>query len=171
EKYAKGEEILGHCRAIAKHFDLYANACLQTQVTRVDWDEHSAQWVIYTNRGDKMRASFVCLGSGGLHRPKLPGITGIDDFDGRSFHTSRWDYTYTGGNAEGDLVGLQDKRVGVIGTGASAIQCIPHLAASAKELVVFQRTPSSVDVRDNRPTDAAWAAALEPGWQNRRIVN
>ena len=171
EKYAKGAEILAHCQAIGKHFDLYADACFQTQVTGIEWDEDDARWVIRTNRGDAMRARFVVLGTGGLHRPKLPGIPGIDSYRGQSFHTSRWDYSITGGSAEGDLVGLRDKRVGIIGTGASAIQCIPHLGASAKQLVVFQRTPSSVDVRNNRPTDPQWAASLQPGWQKKRMEN
>jgi cation diffusion facilitator CzcD-associated flavoprotein CzcO len=171
EKYAKGDEIFGYCQAVGKHFDLYSNACFQTQVTRIEWDDDLARWVINTNRGDKLKARFVCLGSGGLHRPKLPGIAGIDDFRGRSFHTSRWDYFYTGGSADGNLTKLRDKRIGIIGTGASAIQCIPHLAADAKQLVVFQRTPSSVDVRNNMPTDPNWAATLRPGWQKKRIVN
>jgi cation diffusion facilitator CzcD-associated flavoprotein CzcO len=171
EKYAKGEEILAHCQAIGKHFDLYSDACFQTKVTRIQWDENDARWVIHTNRDDEMRARFICLGSGGLHRPKLPGIAGIEDFRGRSFHTSRWDYSYTGGNADGNLVGLQNRRVGIIGTGASAIQCIPHVAESAKQLIVFQRTPSSVDERNNMPTDPTWAATLQPGWQKKRMVN
>jgi cyclohexanone monooxygenase len=111
------------------------------------------------------------MANGPLNRPKLPGIKGIDRYQGHTFHTSRWDYAYTGGGPEGNLTGLADKRVGVIGTGATAIQCVPHLARSAKELYVFQRTPSSVDVRANRPTDPEWAASLEPGWQQARMNN
>jgi cation diffusion facilitator CzcD-associated flavoprotein CzcO len=171
EKYATGAEILAHCQAIGRHFDLYQNACLQTQVTRIYWDEDISRWVINTNRGDVMKARFVCLGSGGLHRPKLPGIPGISTFKGRAFHTSRWDYDYTGGDATGNLTGLADKRVAVIGTGATAIQCVPYLAKDAQQVVVFQRTPSSVDERNNRPTDMDWASSLEPGWQKRRIEN
>jgi cyclohexanone monooxygenase len=171
EKYAKGAEIFAHCQAIGKHFNLYSDACFQTLVTHIQWDENTAEWVIKTNRGDRIRARFICLGTGGLHRPKLPGIPGIAEFQGNSFHTSRWDYAHTGGNADGNLAGLRDKRVGIIGTGASAIQCIPHLAESAKHLYVFQRTPSSVDVRNNAPTDPQWAATLEPGWQQKRMLN
>ena len=171
EKYASGEEILAHCHAVGKHFDLYSNACLQTQVKSIEWNEGSARWVIRTDRGDEMKARFVCLGGGGFHRPKLPRIPGIADFQGKAFHTSRWDYSYTGGNSNGNLTELRDKRVGIIGTGASAIQCIPHLAEWCKELVVFQRTPSSVDIRNNMPTDPSWAAALEPGWQRNRMLN
>jgi len=106
-----------------------------------------------------------------LSRPKLPGIPGINEFKGHTFHTSRWDYRYTGGSSSGGLTGLADKRVGIIGTGATAIQCVPHLGEWAKELYVFQRTPSSVDVRNNAPTDPAWAASLQPGWQKRRRDN
>jgi cation diffusion facilitator CzcD-associated flavoprotein CzcO len=171
EKYAGGAEILAHCQAVAKHFDLYSNACMQTQVKSLQWDEDLGRWIIRTDRGDEMKARFVCLAGGGFHRPKLPGIPGIQEFLGTTFHTSRWDYPYTGGDSSGNLTELADKRVGIIGTGASAIQCIPHVAEAARECVVFQRTPSSVDIRNNKPTDPAWAATLEPGWQRKRIEN
>ncbi len=124
-----------------------------------------------TNRGDRMRARFVAMANGPLHRPKLPGIEGIGDFAGHTFHTSRWDYDYTGGGPEGGLDKLAGKRVGIIGTGATAVQCVPHLGAGAEQLYVFQRTPSSIDVRNNRPTDPDWAASLEPGWQTERMQN
>jgi cation diffusion facilitator CzcD-associated flavoprotein CzcO len=171
EKYAHAAEILEHSRAIARHYDLYRNACLQTEVTELRWEEERQKWVIRTDRGDEMWARCVVLAHGPLHRPKLPGIPGVERFQGHSFHTSRWDYDYTGGNASGGLSGLADQRVGIIGTGATAVQCIPHLGAAAKSLHVFQRTPSSVDLRDNRPTDPQWAASLEPGWQRRRMEN
>lgn len=171
QKYAQAPEILNHSRAIAQHFDLYRNACLQTEVTEVAWDEDEQRWLISTDRGDVMRARYVVLANGPLHRPKLPGIPGIDSFKGHTFHTSRWDYGYTGGDSNGGLERLADKRVGIIGTGATAVQCIPHLGASAQHLSVFQRTPSSIDLRANRPTDPEWAASLEPGWQKRRMDN
>jgi cyclohexanone monooxygenase len=171
EKYSRGEEIFAHCRAIARSYDLYRNACLQTEVTEIRWDAGAARWTISTNRGDAMRARFVCLANGFLQKPKLPGIPGIGSFEGHAFHTSRWDYAYTGGDADGGLCGLRGKRVGIIGTGATAVQCVPHLGASAGHLFVFQRTPSSIDVRANRPTDPEWARSLEPGWQRHRIEN
>ena len=171
EKYSRAPEILAHSRAIAEKYDLYANACLQTEVKDLRWDEASSRWIVSTNRGDSMRARFVVMANGPLHRPKLPGIPGVETFKGHSFHTSRWDYAYTGGDANGGLDGLKDKRVGVIGTGATAVQCVPHLGAAAKQLYVFQRTPSSIDVRDNRPTDPDWAKSLEPGWQQARMDN
>jgi cyclohexanone monooxygenase len=171
EKYSGAPEILEHSRAIGRHFDLYRNACFQTEVTSLDWDDDARRWIISTNRGDRMRARFVCMANGPLHRPKLPGIPGIETFHGHTFHTSRWDYEYTGGDSAGGLDRLRDKRVGIIGTGATAVQCVPHLGAAAAELYVFQRTPSSIDVRNNRPTDPGWAASLEPGWQRRRMEN
>jgi len=166
-KYAKGSEIFGHCRRIAEHYDLYRDACLQTDVHEIRWEADTSRWVIKTNHGDEMRAKFVSMANGYQAKPKLPGIPGINEFRGHTFHTSRWDYEYTGPQLEH----LADKRVGIIGTGATAVQCVPHLAAAAQRLYVFQRTPSSVDVRANGPTDPMWANTLEPGWQRRRIDN
>jgi len=171
EKYTHAPEILEHSHNIGKKYDLYKEACFQTEVTGLEWDEQAANWIVRTNRNDTMRARFVAMSNGPLNRPKLPGIKGISDFKGHTFHTSRWDYGYTGGGPDGGLDKLADKRVGVIGTGATAVQCVPHLGVGAKELFVFQRTPSSIDVRDNRPTDPEWAAELKPGWQKERMEN
>lgn len=171
EKYAKAPEILAHSRRIAEQFDLYRDALFQTQITELRWDDGSARWLVKTDRGDHFHARFVCMANGPLNRPKLPGVPGIKSYRGHSFHTSRWDYAYTGGNSYGNLDGLRDKRVGVIGTGATAVQCVPHLGASAKALYVFQRTPSSIDVRANRPTDPEWVKSLQPGWQRHRMEN
>lgn len=170
-KYSFAPEILEHSRRIARHYDLYDNACLQTSITNLSWDESTQQWIIETDRNDKMRARYVAMANGPLSRPKLPGIPGINDYKGHTFHTSRWDYNYTGGDSYGNLTGLQNKRVGIIGTGATAVQCIPHLGQWAKELYVFQRTPSSIDVRNNGETDPQWAASLKPGWQQERMDN
>jgi cation diffusion facilitator CzcD-associated flavoprotein CzcO len=173
EKYARGPEILEHCQRIASQYGLYDKALFHTEVTELEWDTGRSAWVVRTNRGDEFTAQFLAMGTGPLHVPKLPGIPGIESFRGHSFHTSRWDYGYTGGDPSGaPMDGLADKRVAVIGTGATAVQCIPHLARAAKELYVFQRTPSSVDVRDNRPTDPDWFAEMAtPGWQQRWLEN
>ena len=172
EKYTHAPEILEHSRRIGRHFGLYDDALFSTEVTGLDWDDEAKRWIIRTNRGDEMRAKFVAMGTGPLQRPKLPGIDGIATYRGHSFHTSRWDYEYTGGDPSGaPLTGLADKRVGIIGTGATAVQCIPHLARSAKELYVFQRTPSSIDVRNNHPIDPDWFRTLEPGWQAKWLMN
>ena len=171
ERYAKAPEIRAHCRRIAEHFGLYEDALFSTRATRFDWDADAAVWRVATDRGDRIAAHFVVLATGPLNRPKLAAIPGIETFHGHSFHTSRWDYAYTGGSATEPLTGLAGKRVGIIGTGATAIQCVPPLAKSAGHLYVFQRTPSSVDARNNAPTDPAWAASLQPGWQQARMEN
>jgi cation diffusion facilitator CzcD-associated flavoprotein CzcO len=162
--YAGGEEILEHCRAIARRYDLYRLAVFQTTVTSTVWDEDAKRWRIGTDRGDSMTARFVVCANGTLSKPKLSKIAGMESFRGHSFHTSRWDYAYTGANLEK----LHDKVVGIIGTGATAVQAVPGLGASAKQLFVFQRTPSSIDVRNDWPTDPKWAASLQPGWQAKR---
>ena len=170
-KYSFAPEIMAHTQNIARHYRLYDQALLQTTVTAMVWDESDDRWLIETDRGDRFKTRFVAMANGPLSRPKLPGIPGIDSFAGHTFHTSRWDYAYTGGDSTGNLHKLADKRVGIIGTGATAVQCIPHLGASAKSLHVFQRTPSSIDVRNNRETDPEWAASLKPGWQYERMAN
>ena len=171
QKYAHAPEILSHSQNIAKKYNLYENACLETEVTALNWDEPASRWIIQTNRDDKFKARFVIMSNGPLHRPKLPGIEGINSFRGHTFHTSRWDYGYTGGDSNGRLNGLKNKRVAIIGTGATAVQCTPHVGESAKQLYVFQRTPSSIDVRANRKTDPHWASQLKPGWQKERMEN
>ncbi len=171
EKYASGSEIREHSQAIARKFDLYRDVCFRTRVEALHWSEPDARWIVSTNHGDRIRARHVCLATGPLNRPKLPGIPGLADFEGHSFHASRWDYRYTGGDSEGGLTGLRDKRVGIIGTGATAVQCVPHLGEWSAHLYVFQRTPSSIDVKHNPPTDPAWAASLKPGWHQHRMDN
>ncbi len=164
DRFAKGPEIYAHCQAIAKKYDLYQSAVFQTTVTSTVWDEAEELWHIRTDRGDHMRAQFVICANGTLSKPKLTRIAGMESFQGHSFHTSRWDYDYTGE----DLSRLADKVVGIIGTGASAVQAVPGLGEAAKELYVFQRTPSSIDIRDDHPTDPNWARKLQPGWQTER---
>ncbi|MEU4621975.1 NAD(P)/FAD-dependent oxidoreductase [Actinoplanes sp. NPDC023801] len=172
EWYAHGPEILEHCQRIAKQYDLYENALLHTGVTDLRWDDTTRLWTVCTDRGDEFTAQFVGWGLGHLSVPKLPGIPGIPSFAGHSFHASRWDYAYTGDPAGGPLDGLRDKRVAIIGTGATAVQCVPHLATACQELFVFQRTPSVVEVRNNRPIDPEWFARIAtPGWQQRWLDN
>jgi cyclohexanone monooxygenase len=173
EKYAHAAEILEHSQRIGKQFGLYDDALFHTEVTDLAWDDEASRWIVRTNRGDAFTAQFVAMGTGPLHVPKLPGVPGIEDFTGHSFHTSRWDYDYTGGDPNGaPMERLADKRVALIGTGATSVQCVPYLAKDCGELYVMQRTPSSVDVRDNRPTDPQWFADIAtPGWQQRWLEN
>lgn len=170
-RFATGADILAHAQRIARHFELYRDACFQTRVTAMEWDDANAVWRIHTDRGDCMRARFVVMSNGPLNRPKLPGIPGIETYRGHTFHTSRWDYGYTGGGPQGGLSRLGDKRVAIIGTGATAVQCVPHLAQAALHLYVFQRTPSSIDLRNDRPVPPEWYDAQKPGWQRERIEN
>src|SRR5580658_4423077 len=171
ERYSYAPEILEHSRRIGEKFDLYHDACFQTQIKALTWSEEESRWIVTTDCGDVMRTRFAIMSSGPLNRPKLPGIPGIESYKGHTFHTSRWDYGYTGGDTTGNLTKLGDKRIAIIGTGATAVQCVPYVAKYAQHLYVFQRTPSSVDERGNSPTDPEWAKSLTPGWQRRRMDN
>jgi cyclohexanone monooxygenase len=142
-----------------------------TSIPTFIWNEKVKRWFVATNRGDEIRARYTIIATGPLSRPRLPGIPGIDDFEGRLFHTSRWDYDYTGGDNSGNLHRLVDRTVAVVGTGATAVQCVPHLARWSKRLYVVQRTPSTVDLRLNQPTDPDWVRSLKPGWQAERRRN
>ena len=171
EKYSYVSEIFEHSRRIGRAYGLYDITLFQTRVTSIDWDEKAKRWIVSSNHGDRMRAKFIVMALGTATRPKLPGIPGIEEFKGQTFHTSRWNYDYTGGDTNGELTKLADKRVAIIGTGATAIQCVPALGKWSKQLYVFQRTPSSVDLRGNKPTDHEWANSLQPGWQRARREN
>lgn len=170
-KYAPGEEIRRHAMRLAQRYGLYRHALFSTAVTSLTWDETSGTWIVATDRGDAFHARYVVTATGTLTEPKLPGIPGIEDFKGHTFHTSRWDYAYTGGTPEGGMSGLAHQRVGVVGTGATGIQVIPMLAEDAGHLYVFQRTPSTVDVRANRRTTAHDVGADQEGWAARRREN
>ncbi|MCW2767872.1 NAD(P)/FAD-dependent oxidoreductase [Nocardioides sp.] len=170
ERYTAGPEILEYTHLLGRHFDLYQDALFQTRVTGMDWDEEASRWNVTTDRGDRFAARFVTTQSGIFSRPQLPGVPGIETFKGTSFHTARWNYEFTGGDGQGGALDkLSDKRVAVIGTGSTALQAIPQLAASAQHLTVFQRTPTAVGVRDNAPTDVEWFKSLPSGWQQQRM--
>ena len=171
QKYTNAPETLEYCEVLAQKYDLHDIAIMQTEVTSTVWSELDGHWVVRTNRDDVFKARFVIHSNGPLNRPKLPAISGINSYRGHTFHTSRWDYEYTGGDASGNLEKLADKRVAIIGTGATAVQCIPHLGAGAKQLYVFQRTPSSIDERNNCDTDPEWVAQQTPGWHHERRTN
>jgi cation diffusion facilitator CzcD-associated flavoprotein CzcO len=171
-KYVYQPEILAHCQALARSFDLYRDACFQTGVQQLTWDDVDGLWSISTDRGDAMRARYVVIAGGILQLPKFPAIPGLSDFRGKVFHSSRWDYSYTGGHPGrdgGGLPNLRDKAVGVIGTGATGLQIATPLADAARHLYVFQRTPTAVLPRNNMPTDPEWLKTLKPGWQAERM--
>ena len=171
ERYATGREIFEHSQRFARHFGLYERAVLRTKVQSIAWDEASGRWVVHTDRGDEFRARFVTVSQGPLAKVKLPGIPGLLDFQGKVFHSARWDYGYTGGTSEGGLTRLADRRIAVIGTGATGVQIVPKLAEHAGHVYLFQRTPSAVAPRHNRATDLDWFKGLPAGWQRQRMDN
>ena len=171
QKYATAPDIWEHTKKIARQFDLYRDALLQTVATDVSWNEEAQRWIVKTDRGDEIIARYLMSCTGSMGEPKLPGIPGIETFKGHTFHTSRWDFDYTGGDNSGNLDKLAGKKVAIVGTGATAIQCVPHLAKGAEHLYVVQRTPSSIHYRGDRLTDPEWFASLKPGWQQERMVN
>ena len=172
QKFSDGREIYGYCKLIAEKFGFAEQALFHTHINHLSWDDAGKRWDVKTNRGDHIRARFVIMACGVLNMPKLPNIAGIDDFKGKIFHTARWDYDYTGGSYEKPVLDkLADKRVAIVGTGATAIQAVPYLGDYAQQLYVIQRTPSTVDERPNPKTDPEWAKSLQPGWQQERIAN
>ncbi|EEP81958.1 predicted protein [Uncinocarpus reesii 1704] len=179
-KYAYGQELREHANRIAERWSLTDRAMFRTRFEQCAWNDETLEWTVdLTQRppgghsiSAKIHADFVILCPGPLNRPKILRLPGVGTFQGQSFHASRWDYSVTGGTQEKpDLTNLQDKRVGIIGTGATSVQAIPHLAKWSKQLYVFQRTPASVDVRNQRPTNLQdWAEVTRPGagWQLAR---
>lgn len=171
-KFANGFEIRDYLNMIVDKFELRENGLFHTLVRSLRWDEEIKRWHVLTDRGDNIRARFVVMANGLLNIPKLPGIPGIGTYKGKLFHTSRWDYDYTGGEQRNPTLDkLADKSVAIVGTGATAIQAVPHLGRHAKKLYVVQRTPSTVDRRENPPTDIDWVQSLKPGWQKERQQN
>ncbi|MFC0203432.1 flavin-containing monooxygenase [Novosphingobium soli] len=171
ERYPRASEIHSYCGKIAERYDLRRAALFQTEARDLQWDPSRSRWIVRTDRGDQIAARFVVSCTGLLSNPKLPRIPGIETFAGHAFHTSRWDYGYTRGDETGGMTGLADKVVGIVGTGSTGVQVIPHLAASAQHLFVFQRTPASVEVRNNGPLDPASFAGRQPGWARERRDN
>ena len=171
-RYAFGDEIRRHLESIAVKYGLVDDALFHTGVETSEWDEESARWVLHTDRGDVVRARYLIHAPGILNLLKVPAIPGIDEFEGKVFHTARWDYEYTGGGPDDPhLTKLADKVVAVVGVGASGIQAVPPLGESAKHVYVFQRTPSAIGERGNRPTEPEFAEQLRPGWQRERMEN
>lgn len=171
KKYISSSEIATYLRELCRKYNLYEKTYFQTSFTKSVWDEKQSKWNSSTSLDDCIQSKYVILSTGFLSTPKLPGIPGIESFKGKSFHTSRWDYSFTGGNEKGDLHGLKNMNIALIGTGASAVQIAPHLAASAKNLFIFQRTPVAVGGQLNTATDINWYKNQDKGWQKKRSDN
>ena len=170
-RYAFGDEILEYLQSLATQFDLNRDALFHTSVKRASWDESAKRWIIETDRGDRFATRYYTIAPGILNLLKLPTIPGMAEFKGHSFHSARWDYEFTGGAPGNPLTKLKDKVVGMIGTGATGIQCVPALADGSKHLWIFQRTPSAIGARNNQATDSTFASNLKPGWQQERMDN
>ncbi|MEH0147684.1 NAD(P)/FAD-dependent oxidoreductase [Corynebacterium sp. Q4381] len=171
-RYPMAHETLDYCRHFGRHFSLYDRAVFHTGAIRAAWDDKNEEWVVETNRGDEIRARFLIRSNGAFGAPALPQISGMDTFTGTAFHSSRWDYNYTGGSPENPVLDkLVDKTVAVVGSGASAVQIIPALVGQAKHVYAVQRTPGpAVGERDTTPTDPEWFTAQPAGWQRERIL-
>jgi cation diffusion facilitator CzcD-associated flavoprotein CzcO len=124
-------EILAYLEHCADKFELRPHLRFNSGVTRADWDDRAGLWTVQTSDGKTYRAKALVSGCGGLSRPSYPDIPGLASFQGKTFHSARWDASYS----------LEGKRVGVLGTGASAIQIVPTIAPKVAHLDVFQRTP------------------------------
>ncbi|KAJ5471246.1 hypothetical protein N7530_008603 [Penicillium desertorum] len=179
QKYVNGPELREHANRIAGQWNLSERALFQTVVNKLAWNDQDRQWTVHvTPHGQSptaIQSDFVILATGLLNSPKIPKLDGLETYKWKVFHTSRWDYEYTGGSPSSPTMHrLQDKTIGFVGTGASAVQVIPHLAQWVKKVIVFQRTPSSVDWRRNHPTDRTWWAKMVQGgsgWQRERMEN
>ena len=171
QRYALGGEILSHLQAVADRYALTDDALFHTGVSRAEWQEETHRWLITTDRGDRLTCQYYVLAVGILNLLKLPAVPGMEEFAGHSFHGARWDYGYTGGGPGQPLTNLADKKVALIGNGASGIQALPPLTEASEHVYLFQRTPSAVGERGNRPTDPGFADSLEPGWQRERMDN
>lgn len=172
KKFTEGYEILEYAQSICRKYNLYEGALFHTLVNGLRWEESSQRWLITSREGDELRARHLIVANGLLNMPKLPGIPGIHEFKGHMFHSARWDYDYTGGSQRDPVLDkLKDKRVALVGTGATAIQLVPYLGKYAKEFYLLQRTPSCVDTRRNTETDPQWVKTLKPGWQAERRAN
>ena len=169
--YASATEIFEYCQLMGRHFELYQHALFQTQIQDAAWDQELGRWRVVTTRGDELRATNFVLAGGILNKAKLPGIPGAETFEGDAFHTSRWDYDITGGSALEPMEKLRNRKVGIIGTGATAVQAVPQLAKTAEQLYVFQRTPSPVGVRNNGPIDPSCYDEQPEGWHEERVTN
>ncbi|KAL2826225.1 hypothetical protein BDW59DRAFT_161063 [Aspergillus cavernicola] len=185
-KYVPGEELRGHAETIAAKWQLQERTLFHTTVKSLEWDEDEGQWIaqaVRSSTGEKegnstltITATLAILATGTLSKPKVPDLPGMDNFQGHIFHTARWDYDYTGGSPiEPAMHRLQGKRVGVIGTGSTAVQVIPQLASWSNELLVFQRTPAAVGLQKNQVTDRVWwkdsIQKAGSGWQRKRSEN
>ncbi len=159
ERYAAQPEILRYLNHVADRFDLRRDIELGVRVTAATWDEGEARWTLSTEDGRRMAARFLVMATGCLSRPNTPKIEGLERFRGEVLHTGTWPH-------EG--VDFTGQRVALIGTGSSAVQSIPLIAAQARQLTVFQRTATYVAPARNGPLDPEVEARVKADYKGFR---
>jgi len=159
ERYGNQGEILKYVQHVAERFDIRKDIEFNTRITAASFDTKTNRWSVTTDKGDTVTAPYIIMATGNLSTPRKPNIPGIDSFKGKTFHTGLWPH-------EGvDFTGM---RVGVIGTGSSGVQSIPHIAQQARQLFVFQRTANFSLPAQNTPMDAEKEAKHKAEYPERR---
>ncbi len=161
ERFAPQPEILAYAQHVAQRFDLERDISFNTRVQRAVFDEAAHRWQVSTDQGDSVRAQFVVMATGCLSSANFAKIKGIDSFRGARYHTGHWPH---------QPVDFTGQRVGIIGTGSSAVQSIPIIAKQARDLFVFQRTAAYSVPAHNAPLDAQYEAEIKadyPGFRER----
>lgn len=159
ERYAAQPEILSYASHVAERFDLRKDISFNTRVTKARFSEQESCWEIVTDQGTTEKTTYLVLATGCLSVPNDPKIKGLENFHGPVYHTGRWPK---------EKVDFHGKKVGVIGTGSSAIQSIPLIAEEAEQLYVFQRTPNYAVPAQNKPMDKAVEAEVKSNYKTLR---
>ena len=159
ERYAAQPEILSYLEHVADRFDLRRDIQFDTRIASAHFDEATGRWALETEAGESVSATYCVMATGCLSSTKVPEVPGVDAFAGPTFHTGRWPH---------EPVDFTGQRVGVIGTGSSAIQSIPHIARQAESVVIFQRTPNFSVPAWNHPLDPEYVAEVKASYPERR---
>ena len=161
ERYGTQPEILKYIDHVVERFDLMRDVQLNTRITAAEFDEDTLLWTLTTEAGEQVTAPICIMAAGNLSTPRRPAYPGLDAFEGKSYHTGLWP---KGGV---DFTGL---RVGVVGTGSSGVQSIPHIAAQAAQLTVFQRTANFILPARNRPHEPETVREHKATYAERRLA-
>ena len=162
ERYSPQGEILQYANHVADRFDLRRDIQFDSSVRSAHYLEEAAEWLVTTDAGEAVRARFVVMATGCLSSTNIPDFKGLESFRGKTYHTGNWPH-------EG--VDFAGKRVGIIGTGSSAIQSIPIIAEEAEHLTVFQRTPNFSVPAGNQPLDPELERAIKADYAGFRELN
>lgn len=162
ERFATQPELLAYARHVAERFDLLRDIQFRTEITRAAFDEQAGRWELEDASGGRRTARFLILATGCLSSANQPQVAGLESFAGPVYHTGKWP------TKKVDLAG---RRVGIIGTGSSAVQAIPTIAPEVKELVVFQRTANYVVPAHNGPISPAYEARVRANHREFRADN